>query len=307
MEPTRWRVHWATVVRRRSIVRDVPAGERRSSLGAWAENGEDPPRELFLRETAIPSMDPNSRAALVERSEAGTLTWRGPALTLFARAALAVVAQGVVAAVFFLRESPTPWHDAEPWFPVYATLIDAGCLTLLWRLTRHEGIGPFDLVGFERSRLGRDVLLGLALIPASLVFIFGGTYGAGWIVYGKVQQPYFLGGLPLWASLYGVLVFPFLWGLTEQMTYNGYLLPRFQLLSRSTSVAVAVVAFVWAMQHAFMPLTFDAKFMEYRLFASVPNSLFEVLLYLRLRRVVPFAIAHALMDGATVLIPLLRG
>ncbi|HEX6964189.1 MAG TPA: CPBP family glutamic-type intramembrane protease [Gemmatimonadaceae bacterium] len=190
---------------------------------------------------------------------------------------------------------------------MYGTLIDAGCLALLWRLTRREGIGLFDLVGFVRSRLARDVLLGLALIPASLVFIFAGTYAAGWIVYGAVQQPYFLGGLPLWASLYGVLVWPFIWGLTEQMTYNGYLLPRFQVLSRSTSVAVAVVAFAWSAQHAFMPLTFDAKFMAYRLLASVPNTLFDTLLYLRLRRVLPFAIAHALMDGATVLIPLLRG
>jgi membrane protease YdiL (CAAX protease family) len=224
---------------------------------------------------------------------------------LFARPALGVVAQAVVAGVFILRSSPTPWHDAEPWLPVYATLIDAGCLALLWRLTRGEGIGLFDLVGFERSRLGRDALLGLALIPASLVFIFGGTYAGGWIVYGTVQQPYFLGGLPLWASLYGVLVFPVLWGLTEQMTYNGYLLPRFQVLSGNTTLAVAVVAFVWAMQHAFMPLTFDTRFMTYRLLASVPNSLFETILYLRLRRVLPLAVAHALMDGATVLIPLL--
>lgn len=226
---------------------------------------------------------------------------------LFARPALGVVAQAVVAVVFILRSSATPWHDAEPWLPVYATLIDAGCLALLWRLTRGEGIGLFDLVGFERSRLGRDALLGLALIPASLVFIFGGTYAGGWIVYGTVQQPYFLGGLPLWASLYGVLVFPVLWGLTEQMTYNGYLLPRFQVLSGNTTLAVAVVAFVWAMQHAFMPLTFDTKFMTYRLLASVPNSLFETILYLRLRRVLPLAVAHALMDGATVLIPLLSG
>ena len=226
---------------------------------------------------------------------------------LFARAAFAVGAQAVFAAIFVLRGSSTPWHDAEPWLPVYATLIDAGCLALLWRLTRREGIGLFDLVGFERSRFVRDVLLGLAIIPVSLVFIFAGTYAAGWIVYGTVKQPYFLGGLPLWAALYGVLVFPFLWGLTEEMTYNGYLLPRFQVLSRRTSVAVAVVAFVWAAQHAFMPLTFDARFMAYRLLASVPNSVFETLLYLRLRRVVPFAVAHALMDGATVLIPLLRG
>jgi hypothetical protein len=56
-----------------------------------------------------------------------------------------------------------------------------------------------------------------------------------------------------------------------------------------------------------MPLTFHAKFMAFRLLASVPSSVFETLLYLRLRRLVPFAVAHALMDGATVLIPMLTG
>jgi len=173
------------------------------------------------------------------------------------------------------------------------------------RLTRREGIGLFKLVGFERRRLVRDALLGLALIPVSLVFIFAGTYAAGWIVYGTPAPPYFLGGPPLPAALYGVLVWPFIWGLAEQMTYNGYLLPRFQVLCRSTSVAIAVVAFAWSLQHDFMPLTFDARFMAYRLLASPPLSVFETLLYLRLRRLVPLAIAHALMDGATVLIPLL--
>ncbi|HEX5409867.1 MAG TPA: CPBP family glutamic-type intramembrane protease [Gemmatimonadaceae bacterium] len=255
--------------------------------------------------TTIPFMDPNSHEALLERRQAGTLTWRGPALMLLARAAIAVAAQAVVAAVFLLLAARTPWHDAEPWLPVYGTSIDAGCLLLLWRLTRREGIGLFDLVGFTRSCVGRDVLLGLALIPVSLVFIFAGTYAAGFTVYGKAAPPYFLGGLPLWAALYGVLVWPFIWGLTEQMTYNGYLLPRCQVLFRSTSAAVAVVSLVWSLQHAFMPLTFDAKFMEFRLLASVPFSVFETLLYLRLRRLIPFALAHALMDGATVLIPLL--
>ncbi|HET8699426.1 MAG TPA: hypothetical protein VFO94_18210 [Gammaproteobacteria bacterium] len=110
-------------------------------------------------------MHPNSREALLRRRETGTLTWRAPALMLPARAALAVGAQAVAAAVFLLRGSPTPWRDSEPWLPVYATLIDAGCLTLLWRLTRHEGIRLRDLAGIDRMRLARDVLLGLALIP----------------------------------------------------------------------------------------------------------------------------------------------
>jgi len=250
-------------------------------------------------------MGPNSSEALLRRRDAGTLTWRGPALMLFARAACAVGAQALVAAVLALRSSPTPWHDAEPWLPVYGTLIDAGCLALLWRLTRREGMRPFDLVGFERTRLLRDVLLGLALIPASLVFILGGVYGAGWLLYGTLTPPYLLGGLPLPAALYGVLVFPFVWGLTEQMTYNGYLVPRFRVLSGSTGLAIAVVAFAWSLQHSFMPLTFDAKFMVFRLLSSVPNSVFQTLLCLRLRRLLPLAVAHAVMDGATVLIPLL--
>lgn len=251
-------------------------------------------------------MDPNSRDALLRRREAGTLSWRGPALVLFARSGFAVAAQAVVAAVLLQRGSPTPWQDAEPWLPVYGTAIDAGCLALLCWLVRREGIGVFDLVGFRRSRLLRDVLLGLALIPVSLAFIFGGTYAAGYVVYGKVAEPYFLSGLPLPATLYGVLVWPVLWGLVEQMTYNGYLTPRVQVLSRNTIAAVAIVAFAWSLQHAFMPLTFDARFMTFRLLASVPFSVFGTLLYLRLRRLIPLAVGHALMDGATVLLPALR-
>src|SRR5690242_140443 len=101
---------------------------------------------------------------LQRQPRSGVVTWRGPALMLFARTTLAVGAQGVVAVVFVLRGSSMPWHDAEPWLPVYGTLIDIGCLALLWRLTRREGVGLFDLVGFQWTRLGRDVLFGLALI-----------------------------------------------------------------------------------------------------------------------------------------------
>ena len=224
---------------------------------------------------------------------------------LFARSVCALAAQALVAAIFALRSSPTPWHDAEPWLPVYGTLIDAGCLATLWQLTRREGIGLLDLVGFDRARLVRDVLLGFMLIPVGLALILGGVYATGWLLYGTLTPPYLFGRLPLPAALYGVMVFPFIWGLTEQMTYNGYLVPRFQVVFRSTTRAVALVAFVWSFQHVVMPLTFDAKYMVFRLLSPVPFSLFQTLLYLRLRRLIPFAIAHAFLDGASVLIAVL--
>src|SRR5262245_42495695 len=150
-------------------------------------------------------MGPNGREALLRRRDAGTLTWRGPALMLFARSVCAVGAQGLVAIMFALRSSPHPWLDAAPWLPVYGTLIDAGCLALLWPLARREGIGLFDLA-FDRAQIPRDLALGLALIPINLVFILGGISAAGWLVYGTLTPPYLIQPLPLLAALYGVLV-----------------------------------------------------------------------------------------------------
>jgi hypothetical protein len=88
------------------------------------------------------------------------------------------------------------------------------------------------------------------------------------------------------------------------------LLPRLQVVCRSTTLAIVFVVFAWSLQHAFMSLTFDWKYMAFRLLSSVPNSVFQTFLYLRLRRLIPLAISHAVMDGASVLIgvllPLLR-
>ena len=101
-----------------------------------------------------------------------------------------------------------------------------------------------------------------------------------------------------------MLVFPLVWGLTEQMTYNGYLAPRIQVLSGRTSIAVALVSFAWSFQHVLLPLTFDRDFV-YRFVASIPNTMFSTVLFLRVRRLLPFAIAHWLMDGGDVLVTVL--
>lgn len=107
-----------------------------------------------------------------------------------------------------------------------------------------------------------------------------------------------------------VLVFPLVWGITERTTYNGYLAPRFQVLSGSTRFAVAVVAYFWSFQHVVLPLTFGPHFMLYRLLSPIPFSTFIILVYLRVRRILPLSVAHWLMDGgdafARMLWPLLR-
>lgn len=153
-------------------------------------------------------------------------------------------------------------------------------------------------------------MFGLAPIPPSLLFILGGNFASSLLVYSNLNAPDIYAPLPLPARLYAVLVFPLVWGITEQTTYNGYLAPRFQVLSGSTRFAVAVVAFFWSFQHVVLPLTFDPHFMLYRLLSPIPFSTFIILVYLRVRRILPLAVAHWLMDGwdafARMLWPLLR-
>jgi membrane protease YdiL (CAAX protease family) len=112
--------------------------------------------------------------------------------------------------------------------PVYATLIDVGCLALLSYFTRREGIALRDLISFDRRRWRRDVLLGFGLIPISLAIIVTGISISSYIVFGTTEAPTLLQPLPLLPTLYGVLIFPLVWGFTEEMTYNGYLAPRTQ-------------------------------------------------------------------------------
>src|SRR5262245_35982933 len=127
---------------------------------------------------------PNARVSLERRAEIGSLNWTGPAAMLFARSIFAVIAAGVVAVLLALRGSTMPWRDAAIWFPVYATLIDVGCLALLWTLMRREGATLTDLLSFDGTRLWRDIALGFALIPPGLVLIVGGVAAASFLVYG---------------------------------------------------------------------------------------------------------------------------
>jgi len=248
----------------------------------------------------------NTRADLERRARSGRLRWTGPATMLFARSGFAVIAQALVAGGLALQGSATSWRDAAVWFPVYATLIDAGCLALLYKLVRAEGGRLVDLLGFDPRRFGRDLLFGMLLIAPSLLFILGGIAAASLLVYGTPHAPpSIFGRLPLPGALYAVLVFPVLWGVTEQMTYNGYLAPRIQVVARSTVIAVALVAFSWSFQHVVMPVRLDASYAAYRMLSPIPFSIFIVLVYLRTRRLTPLAIAHGAMDGADAFLNLL--
>lgn len=234
---------------------------------------------------------PNSKAKLQERLQAGRITWAGPIILVFARLIFAVLAQALVSGLFMLKGHPTPWQAAAPWWPVYGTLIDIGSLVLLARLARKEGIRLIDLISFQRQRLGRDLLLGMGLGVLMVTLLIVGGIIFGPLIYGASPAPIPFSPLPLWGALYALLVWPIIWAIAEEMTYQGYALPRLEVLSGHSWVAIIIVGFGWALQHSALPLMPDLRWALFRFASALPIAVF-LIFYLRTRRLFPFIIAH---------------
>ena len=124
----------------------------------------------------------NSQAEIERRVRQGQVSWAGPLIVMTGRSFFMIVAQALVAAIYWLRGNPSPWNAAAPWWTVYATLVDMGCLALMVKFPRAEGIRLRDLIGRVRLRWGYDIFWGSPFLSffcgfsRSLVFSRASSY-----------------------------------------------------------------------------------------------------------------------------------
>jgi hypothetical protein len=226
-------------------------------------------------------------------------------MMILARSVLALLAQALTLWLFLGLNVPSPEMTVRHWWTVYGTLVDVGCLGLLGWLTRREGIRLRDLVGFDKDKLKSDVLLGVAIF--ALVFplaVFAGGMVGNLLAYGTLQPTYPEGGylraLLLWGVVYSRLLWWPIWSFTEELTYQGYALPRLQAVTGRTWLAVTLVTLGWALQHSFLPWI-NVRHALYMLITFIPLSLAMQLIYLRIRRLTPLIVGHWLMDLVNVI------
>ncbi len=252
---------------------------------------------------------PNSREEIERRVRQGQITWTGPLIVMMGRSFFMIVAQALVASIYWLRGHPSAWNAAAPWWTVYGTLVDVGCLALMVKFTRPEGIRLRDLIGRVRLRRGYDILLGIVCFVAFMqVFGFSGALSSK-LIFGTTHPSMYPGllmarSLPFWAVIYSFSIFLLIWSPTEEMTYNGYALPRIQALTQRTWLTVLLVGFWWALQHSFIPFILDWKYVVWRFLFFLPGVLIISLIYLWIRRLPPLILAHWSMDLMAVIFTL---
>lgn len=242
---------------------------------------------------------PNAPEAVEARIRSGKILGAGVVLVCFARLVLALLTHGATVAVLGGLGAPDPAEEAARWFTVTGTFIDLGTLALLWILLRREGLSLADLF---RAGRDRSVARSLAWAPVYLVGLgmvgFAAGSLTGLVVYGDASPRPPTAALPLWAGLYSTLVWPLVWGFTEEAAYNGYAVPRIGAISRSRW-ALALVCLGWAAQHVALPFRPDLAHAAYRFFPSLAVTVAAIAIYLRTRNLLGLSVAHWAVDAAT--------
>lgn len=253
--------------------------------------------------TTLPSSEIqlNSLASIQQRAAAGHIPWAGPLLLVMARSVLWLGFQSLLALILLALRRPAPLREAGNWWMLYGTLSDLCCLMGMRYFTWREGIRLRDLIGPIRLRWGRDLWLGLGiLLLAWPCAIFGGYLAQIWVYGSLAKTPiaFILQAhvLPLWATVYTLTVWWIIQSATEEMTYNGYVLPRLEALTGRTWIALLIVWFWFTAQHCMLPFVPDWRFVAYRFLMMAPLMLVMILVYLRIRRLTPMILAHWPMD-----------
>jgi hypothetical protein len=251
-------------------------------------------------DSAIPA-PVNARSQIEKRLAAGRISWTGPLLLLIARSTLWLALQSSLALVFLALHRPAPFRTAGHWWPLYANFGDLGCLLGMRYFTRKEGIRLRDLIGPIRLRWGSDLFLGLAILAVACPCAMAGSYLTQMLVYGspaKTPAAFIMQAhaLPMWATVYSLTVWWVIQSATEEMTYNGYVLPRLEAVTGRTWIAFSLVGFWWSVQHCMFPFIPDWRYVAYRSLMMVPIVLWCMLVYLRIRRLSPIILAHWPMD-----------
>lgn len=202
-------------------------------------------------------------------------------------------------AVFFMLSvvSKKDLKEISNWWSVIATLVNVITLVILIMFQKKQGRTYRELINLEKGKTkGRQIVLMTLLI----VFVgMAGMYLAGFICYGVIPYaaPMLIAPIPLWLAVINFFLLPVSTALAEDGLYLGAGVNGI----KNKYFAILVPAFFFALQHSFIPVLFDMKYIIYRFLSFLPLTIILVWKYYKERNPLPIMIGHGIIDVFTVL------
>ncbi|MBF0671726.1 MAG: CPBP family intramembrane metalloprotease [Salinibacterium sp.] len=221
----------------------------------------------------------------------------------FARVALVAVAALATMGVLAFLGQPAGIAAAGSLSALYLLPVNVITLLVLRRVVHAEGATLRAMLGFDRARLGRDILWGLLWIMVLYVPFAGAIIGTMFALYGADTFVSFeavfapdVSELPQLGTVVSivfavmvVLSFAPLNAPTEELLFRGYSQPRLR-----GALGILLPSFAFALQHVFFAST--AVGMLVLGVAFFVWGLGSALIFRWQRRLMPLVVAHLVVN-----------
>lgn len=181
------------------------------------------------------------------------------------------------------------------WWSVIASIINVLVIGILLFLCKKQKITYGKLIQYEKGTCKWYVAL---LIVVSMLMVgMGGMYLAGFICYGVFPYlaPMLIAPIPLILAIVNLFLLPITTTLAEDGLYLGLGVNYI----KNKWIAIFVPAFFYAIQHSFIPMLLDGRYIMYRFLSFLPLTLWICYWYYKNRNPLPIMIGHGILNVAT--------
>lgn len=241
-------------------------------------------------------------------------TW--PIIMAFIRLALFALGAVVILGLYRLFPPANGEVVGYPvtvlWNTVTVAVANVTCLALLWWRFKEEGLSWRSMIGFSRSTVIRDLASGLGIALALFVPLAVGSTLAFLAIERSLDPDVLAAALgaeteldivpPTLPIIVGVIAFPLLNPLVEELQYRGYVQQQLMASTGSVRIGAFVSALGFGLHHAAFGLTatsaaaYTAGFIAWGLAASYVAH--------KMRRLFPLMVAHFVSNAPFGVVPL---
>ena len=189
-------------------------------------------------------------------------------------------------------------NDITNWWSVVATIVNIITILILLFVCKKLNISYKKLINYEKGKTKVKEVVIITLIV--LVFVSLGMNIAGLICYKVIpyMAPMMAAPIPILLAVINFILLPLTVSFAEDGLYLGIGVNSF----KNKYLAIFVPAFFYALQHSFIPVLFDFKFIIYRFLCFLPLTIIFCIYYYKKKNPVPIMIGHTIVEMASVIL-----
>ena len=189
-------------------------------------------------------------------------------------------------------------NDITNWWSIVATVVNIITLLILLFVSKKIGSSYKELINYEKGKTKVKEVIIITLIVLVLASI--GMNVSGLICYGVIpyMAPMMAAPIPVILAIINFILLPLTVAFAEDGLYLGCGVNNI----KNKYLAILVPAFFYALQHSFIPVLFDFKFIIYRFLCFLPLTIIFCIYYYKKKNPVPIMIGHVIVEIASVVL-----